>query len=47
MAKKGKTSFKKAKKELKGSHMREEYSKELNQAIHNNAPQKVTKHRAT
>ncbi|WP_168193895.1 hypothetical protein [Lysinibacillus sp. SGAir0095] len=46
MAKKSKTSFKKENKETKDTNMREEYSKELNQVIHNNAPQKVTKHRA-
>lgn len=47
MAKKSKTSFKKDKKERKDTNMREEYSKELNQVIHNNAPQEVTKHRGT
>lgn len=47
MAKKRKTSFKKEKKETKDTNRREEYSKELNQVIHNNKPEKVTKHRGT
>ncbi|MFC4410481.1 hypothetical protein ACFOZY_08595 [Chungangia koreensis] len=47
MAKKSKTSFKKDKKPTKDTNIREEYSKELNQVIHNNPPQEVTKHRGT
>lgn len=47
MAKKRKTSFKKKKKETTDTNRREEYSKELNQIIHNNKPEKVTKHRGT
>lgn len=47
MAKKSKTSFKKDKKPTKDKNMREEYSKEFNQVIHNNPPQKVTKQRGT
>lgn len=47
MAKKSKTTFKKEKKEHKDTNIHEEYSKELNQVIHNNAPQEVTKHRGT
>ncbi|NLY78947.1 MAG: hypothetical protein GX072_03275 [Lysinibacillus sp.] len=47
MAKKEKTSFKKDKKENKRSNKREEYSKELNQVIHNNPPLEVRKHRGT
>lgn len=42
MAKKSKTSFKKDKKQTKDTNIREEYSKELNQVIHNNPPQEVT-----
>jgi len=45
MAKKEKTTFRKMKKETKDKNYKEEYSKELNQVIHNNPPQKVTKHR--
>ncbi len=45
MAKKEKTTFRKEKKEKKDTNRREEYSKELNQVIHNNKPEKVTKHR--
>ena len=47
MAKKRKTSFKKKKKEKKDTNIREEYSKEFNQVIHNNPPEKVTKQRGT
>ncbi|MFJ8236498.1 hypothetical protein ACIQ34_12200 [Ureibacillus sp. NPDC094379] len=47
MAKKGKTTFRKEKKQTKDTNHREEYSKELNQVIHNNPPQEVTKHRGT
>jgi len=47
MAKKRKTSFKKMKKETKDTNIREEYSKEFNQVIHNNPPLKVTKQRGT
>lgn len=47
MAKKSKTSFKKDKKKTKDTNYKEEYSKELNQVIHNNSPQEVTKHRGT
>jgi hypothetical protein len=47
MAKKNKTSFKKKKKPEKDTNIREEYSKEFNQVIHNNPPKEVTKQRAT
>lgn len=44
MPKKSEPGFKKGKKEPK---VREEYSKELNQVIHNNKQQEVTKHKGT
>lgn len=47
MAKKRKTSFRKMKKETKDTNIREEYSKEFNQVIHNNPPLEVTKQRGT
>jgi len=47
VAKKEKTSFKKDKKQKKDTNRREEYSKELNQVIHNNPPAEVRKHRGT
>lgn len=47
MAKKSSTTFKKDKKPTQDENRREEYSKEFNQVIHNNPPQKVTKHRGT
>ena len=47
MAKKRRTSFKKMKKETKDTNIREEYSKEFNQVIHNNKPEKVTNQRGT
>lgn len=47
MAKKSKTSFKKKKKPKKDTNIREEYSKEFNQVIHNNPPAEVRKHRGT
>lgn len=47
MAKKSKTTFRKQKKETKDTNIREEYSKEFNQVIHNNPPEKVTKQRGT
>ena len=47
MPKKSEPGFKKGKKEPKDTNMREEYSKELNQVIHNNKPQEVTKHKGT
>ena len=47
MAKKNKTSFKKKKQKTKDTNIREEYSKEFNQVIHNNPPEKVTKPRGT
>ena len=34
-------------KRKKDTNIREEYSKEFNQVIHNNPPKEVTKHRAT
>ncbi|MFC5560198.1 hypothetical protein ACFPN4_14105 [Ureibacillus thermophilus] len=47
MAKKNKTSFKKKKQEKNKTIQREEYSKEFNQAIHNNPPAEVRKPRNT
>ena len=47
MAKKSKTTFTKRKKPKKDKNIREEYSKEFNQVIHNNPPKEVRKHRAT
>ena len=47
MAKKSKTTFAKRKKPKKDTNIREEYSKEFNQVIHNNKPEKVRKQRAT
>ncbi|MFC5542513.1 MAG: hypothetical protein C0P75_011560 [Bacilli bacterium] len=47
MAKKNKTTFRKEKKEKNKKVQREEYSKEFNQAIHNNPPAEVRKPRNT
>ena len=47
MAKKNKTSFKKKKQKTKDTNIREEYSKEFNQVIHNNPPLEVRKPRGT
>lgn len=47
MAKKEKTTFRKEKKQKNEPNRREEYSKELNQVIHNNKQEEVRKHRGT